>query len=197
MTPGQLATTHAVAAVVAEVAVAVADRDRPAVVTGRRIDLEVGKLTLSVGWAAISIDLPLLHKLLRDAFKASSAPFSGEPLASLQVMGFLETRSLDFENIIILSVNEDLIPAGSSSASFIPFGVRKAFRLPTFIDQNSIYSYHFYRLLQRATSISLIYSTQLSVTGGGEKSRFLLQLENAFAGKDQPILNGQDGMVGA
>ena len=129
----------------------------------------------------------ILDKLLRESFKQMTTPFSGEPLASLQIMGFLESRSLDFEKIVVLSVNEDIIPASSASSSYIPFGIRKAFGLPTFLDQNSIYAYHFFRLLQRAKHISLVYSTQLSVTGAGEKSRFILQLLNRYNEKSTSV----------
>ena len=118
----------------------------------------------------------ILDKILRESFKQLSTPFSGEPLAQLQIMGFLESRALDFDNLVLLSVNEDTIPASSGSNSYIPFSIRKAFGLPTFLDQNAIYAYHFFRLLQRAEKVTLVYSTQLSVTGGGEQSRFIYQL---------------------
>ena len=129
----------------------------------------------------LSLGLDTLAKVLRDSLKQLSAPFAGEPLAGLQVMGFLETRALDFENLVVLSVNEDLLPAAGSTKTYIPFAIRQAFKLPTFLDHNSIYAYHFFRLLQRAKKINLIYNTRLSVTGSGEKSRFILQLLHRFA----------------
>lgn len=128
-----------------------------------------------------------LEKLIGESIKQLSIPFSGEPLANLQVMGFLETRALDFNNLVILSVNEDILPAASSTKTYIPFGIRKAFQLPTFLEHNNIYAYHFFRLLQRATNINLIYNTKLSVTGSGEKSRFILQLINRFGAGNSNI----------
>jgi ATP-dependent helicase/nuclease subunit B len=104
-------------------------------------------------------------------------PFYGEPLHGLQVMGMLETQTLDFKNIIMLGVNEDFIPAGKSTHSFIPFDIRRKFLLPTYQDRNSIFAYHFYRILQRAEKISLIYNTEPGELGGGDKSRFISQLE--------------------
>lgn len=154
-------------------------RDNPLLDSGIRHSLIVylkglkGQLEIS----GLTLSYTVLDKILREAFKQLSTPFSGEPLADLQIMGFLESRALDFKNIVLLSVNEDTIPASSGNNSYIPFHIRKAFGLPTFIEQNSIYAYHFFRLLQRAENITLVYSTELSVTGGGEQSRFIYQLE--------------------
>ena len=135
----------------------------------------------------LKISFAIIEKLVKESLKQMSAPFAGEPLASMQIMGFLETRSLDFENLVLLSVNEDLLPAPSNANTYIPFGIRKAFQLPTFLEHNSIYAYHFFRLLQRAKNITLIYSTQLSVIGSGEKSRFILQLLNRFDNEESAI----------
>ena len=88
-----------------------------------------------------------------------SVPFSGEPLTGIQIMGILETRALDFKNLIILSVNEGVLPAVSSGSSFIPFSLREAFGLPSVNHQESIYAYHFYRLLQRAENVTLVYNS--------------------------------------
>lgn len=107
-------------------------------------------------------------------------PFYGEPLHGLQVMGMLETQTLDFKNIIMLGVNEDFIPAGKSVNSFIPFDIRRRFLLPTYQDRNSVFAYHFYRILQRAEKIALIYNTEPGELGGGDKSRFISQIENEF-----------------
>jgi CRISPR/Cas system-associated exonuclease Cas4 (RecB family) len=140
-----------------------------------------------IAGANLKISFAILEKLVKESFKKMTAPFAGEPLASLQVMGFLETRALDFENIILLSVNEDLLPAPGNANTYIPFSIRKAFQLPTFLEHNSIYAYHFFRLLQRAKNVTLIYSTQLSVIGSGEKSRFILQLLNRFDNEGSPV----------
>src|SRR5690242_16939582 len=102
-------------------------------------------------------------------------------------MGFLETRVLDFENLIILSMNEDILPTSSRHPSFIPFSIRKVFGLPTYEEQNGVASYHFYRLLQRARNIYLIYNTEVKSINAGEKSRFLLQIENELCKRNEKI----------
>ncbi len=121
--------------------------------------------------------LRILHRLTRHAGAETRLSFSGEPLKGLQVMGMLETRSLDFKNIILLSVNEDILPKKKSSNSMIPYEVRKSFGLRLYHDQDAIYSYHFYRLLQRAENIYLVYNTQAQDIGSNEKSRFITQLQ--------------------
>ena len=102
----------------------------------------------------------------------------GEPLNGLQMMGVLETRTLDFKNVIIMSVNEEKLPAGKSVNSFIPFVLKKHFKMPTHEERDAIFGYHFYRLLQRAEHVSLIYNTQNDDFGSGEKSRFITQIIN-------------------
>ncbi|MEO1054808.1 MAG: PD-(D/E)XK nuclease family protein [Bacteroidota bacterium] len=118
----------------------------------------------------------LLTRLFKEAFQQLKVPFKGEPLLGLQVMGFLETRSLDFENIIVVGVNEGKLPPARSYNTYIPYGLRKAFGLPTFEDQDAIYAYHFKRSLQRAKNVYLLYDTEVDSFGGGEKSRFILQM---------------------
>ena len=118
-----------------------------------------------------------LKSLFLQIAGSETIPFYGEPLKGLQIMGMLETRTLDFENVIMLSVNEDLIPAGKSQNSFIPFDLRREFNLPTYKDNNAIYAYHFYRLLQRAKSVYLLYGTEATELGGGDKSRFITQIQ--------------------
>ena len=88
----------------------------------------------------------ILDKILRN----QSVPFTGEPLSGIQIMGFLETRALDFRNIILLSVNEGILPTASQGSSFIPYSIREAFGLPVINHQESLYAYHFFRLLHRA-----------------------------------------------
>ncbi len=106
-----------------------------------------------------------------------SFDFTGNPLEGVQIMGVLETRLLDFDNVIITSVNEGVLPNGKTPFSWIPFDVRKKFGLNTFIEQDHIYAYHFFRLLQRAKRVSLIYNASAQGLFSGERSRFLLQLE--------------------
>ncbi len=121
-------------------------------------------------------ELKTLHAFFKEAAAASPVAFYGEPLQGVQVMGMLETRALDFENIILLSANEGTLPSGKSYNSFIPFDIRKEFGLPTHQEHQAIYAYHFYRLLQRCSNAWLIYNTEAESLGGGEKSRFLNQI---------------------
>lgn len=115
-------------------------------------------------------------RLFRQLVQAHRIPFSGEPLRGLQVMGVLETRSLDFKNIFILSLNEGSFPSFGSKSSYIPFSIRKAYGLPTAEHQDAMYAYLFYRMLQRAENIFLFYNTETDVLGQGESSRYLKQL---------------------
>jgi ATP-dependent helicase/nuclease subunit B len=92
------------------------------------------------------------------------------------LMGMLETRTLDFENLVILSCNEDLLPSGKINASFIPFDIKRTFELPTYRHKDSVYAYHFYRLIQRARHIRILYNTEPDQLGGGDRSRFLRQI---------------------
>ena len=118
-----------------------------------------------------------LHNLYREIIKNEKVPFNGEPLKGLQVMGILESRVLDFETVIISSLNEGILPMGNKSSTFIPFDVRIQHNLPIYKDKDAIYSYHFYRLIQRAKNIYLLYNTEPDVINGGEISRFIRQLE--------------------
>jgi hypothetical protein len=91
-------------------------------------------------------------------------------------MGMLETRTLDFENLVILSCNEDLLPSGKVNASFIPFDIKRSFDLPTYRHKDSVYAYHFYRLIQRAKNVFILFNTEADQMGGGDRSRFLRQI---------------------
>ena len=114
-----------------------------------------------------------LLKQMRDYVKI---PFQGEPLSGLQVMGVLETRVLDFDNLIILSVNEGIFPAKSTTNSFIPYHLRRGFGLPTPEYQDSIRAYHFYRMIHRAKRVIMIYDTRTDGLQSGEVSRYVHQL---------------------
>ncbi len=116
-------------------------------------------------------------RLIRQAAAETSLSFTGEPLRGLQVMGMLETRNLDFDNIILLSANENILPKPKSSYSLIPYEVKRAFGLRLYNEQDAIYAYHFYRLLQRAKNITIVYNTQSHDLGSNEKSRFVTQLQ--------------------
>jgi ATP-dependent helicase/nuclease subunit B len=120
--------------------------------------------------------LKTIHQLFNQLIQSESISFKGEPLQGLQLMGMLETRVLDFENVIITSVNENVLPKGGGQNSFIPFDVKLEFNLPTYREKDAIFSYHFFRLLQRAKNIFLLYNSENDSFGGGEKSRFISQL---------------------
>lgn len=124
----------------------------------------------------ISMNMPTIVSLIRKIIRTSNVPFSGEPVKGLQIMGMLETRNLDFKNVLMLSVNEGMIPKKTFDNSFIPYNLKKAFNLTTFEHEDSIYSFYFYRILQRAENISLVYNTSTEGLSTGEMSRFMLQL---------------------
>jgi len=117
-----------------------------------------------------------IHQLFNQLLTTESISFKGEPLQGLQLMGMLETRVLDFENVVITSVNENILPKNSTQNTFIPFDVKIDFGLPTYKEKDAIFSYHFFRLLQRAKNIYLLYNSESDTFGGGEKSRFIAQL---------------------
>ena len=129
-------------------------------------------------------DLKSLESLYLEIVRNETLDFQGEPLEGLQIMGMLESRVLDFETVILTSVNEGILPSGKSNNSFIPFDLKKYYKLPTYKEKDAVYTYHFYRLLQRAKNIYLLYNTEPDVLEGGEKSRLLTQLltdENKLA----------------
>lgn len=118
-----------------------------------------------------------LHGIYKELLSSETLDFKGEPLDGLQIMGMLESRVLDFETVIITSVNEGILPSGKSNNSFIPFDVKLENNLPTYKEKDAIYTYHFYRLIQRAKNIYIIYNTEIDALKGGERSRFITQLE--------------------
>ncbi len=118
-----------------------------------------------------------LHHFYNEISSNKSLDFQGKPFQGLQLMGMLESRVLDFETVILTSVNEGTLPAGKSNNSFIPYDLKKSFNLPTYKEKDAIYTYHFYHLLQRAKKIYLLHDSDTDSRMGGEKSRFLIQLE--------------------
>ncbi len=128
-----------------------------------------------ISTSQVTLNFKILLKLFRQTVQGARVPFSGEPLNGLQIMGALETRNLDFENVFILSFNEGSYPRTAHLHSFIPFNLRRGYGLPTFEQQDAIYSYNFYRLLQRAKNVYIFYNTNGN-NGGGEMSRYLYQL---------------------
>ncbi len=119
-------------------------------------------------------NLQAIYKQIIDEAEVS---FEGEPLEGLQIMGVLESRVLDFETVIITSVNEGKFPAGKSTNSFIPIDVKREYGLPTYKEKDAIFSFHFYHLLQRAKKVYLIYNSDSDGFDSGEKSRFITQIE--------------------
>ena len=118
-----------------------------------------------------------LKSIYKQLIATEKLSFQGEPLSGLQLMGMLETRVLDFETVILTSMNEGILPAGKSENSFIPFDVKQQYNLPTYQEKDAIFAYHFYRLIQRSNDVYLFYNTETDAYGAGEKSRFLTQLE--------------------
>ncbi|MFP2995424.1 PD-(D/E)XK nuclease family protein [Spongiivirga sp. MCCC 1A20706] len=118
-----------------------------------------------------------LHKVYKELLSIETLDFQGEPLEGLQLMGVLESRVLDFETVIITNVNEGVFPSGKTQNSFLPFDLKLQYKLPTYQEKDAIYTYHFYKQLQRAKNIYLIYNTEPDALNGGEKSRFINQLE--------------------
>jgi RecB family exonuclease len=121
-------------------------------------------------------DLKSLRSLYRELLTTEKLNFQGDPLEGLQIMGMLESRNLDFETVIITSVNEGILPSGKTNNSFLPFDLKLHYGLPTYKEKDAVYTYHFYRLLQRAKHIYLVYNTEPDVLEGGEKSRLITQL---------------------
>ena len=118
-----------------------------------------------------------LSTIYKELVATQTVDFRGKPFTGLQLMGMLESRVLDFENVIITSVNEGVLPAGKSSNSFIPYDLKCSYNLPTYKEKDAVYTYHFYHLMQRAKNVYLLYNTESDGLSAGERSRFLLQLE--------------------
>ena len=123
-----------------------------------------------------SISVGAIMGIFKEELKKRTIDFKGNPIEGVQIMGMLETRGLDFDHVIITNVNEGVLPVGKNDQSFFPFAMKKYFGLPTFLDNDAIYTYHFYRLLQRAKSIFLLYNAKSEGLNAGEKSRFITQL---------------------
>ncbi len=115
--------------------------------------------------------------LFSELVALTSLDFKGDAYNGLQLMGVLETRVLDFENVIITSVNEGVFPAGKSNTSYITYDLKQEFKLPQYTEKDAIYTYHFYRLLQRAKNVTILYNNHSEGINTGEKSRFINQLE--------------------
>ena len=149
--------------------------------TDMAIEIEFAKKAYSAVNQLEENDLEVLpatyFRLMEQLFAPMAVPFSGEPLKGLQIMGPLETRALDFRHIVILSCNEGIFPRRSVSSSFIPPELRKGFGLPTYEYQDAIWAYYFYRMIQRAETVTLVYDSRTEGLKSGEESRFIKQLE--------------------
>ena len=122
-------------------------------------------------------DFKVFHLIYLDILSSETLDFEGSPYQGLQIMGMLESRVLDFKNVIITSLNEGVLPSGKSQNSVIPFDLKKAYKLPTYKEKDAIYAYHFFRLIQRSSRCHFIYNNATSGIEKAEKSRFLTQLE--------------------
>ena len=145
------------------------------------IYLAIEKLQQTIDEVMKSGDVPvspaIFFRLMNQYLSQVSVPFEGEPLTGLQVMGILETRCLDFENLIIIGLNEDIWPRSYTAPSLIPYNLRKSFGLPGTDDQDAMYAYYFYRLLQRAKRVTSTWNTIREGMSGGELSRYGFQLK--------------------
>lgn len=131
----------------------------------------------------IEMNVKTFFRLVKSLISSLSISFNGEPLCGLQIMGPLETRALDFDTLIILSMNEGKFPKKSLSSSYIPYNIRKGFSLPNYEFQDSISAYHFYRSIYRAKDIHFIYDNSVGGDRSGEVSRFVRQLETTYSEK--------------
>ncbi|MFW5835731.1 MAG: PD-(D/E)XK nuclease family protein, partial [bacterium] len=142
-----------------------------------RIYTGIGRLRDILSESGTTIRFDTLIKLLKKVLSGIRVPFYGEPLGGVQVMGVLETRTLDFENVIWMSVNEGVFPAKQAGSSFIPYNLRKGYGLPGIEQQDAVYAYYFYRMLQRTKRMTLVYNTKSEGLFTGEPSRFIYQLK--------------------
>ena len=142
------------------------------------ISEEVIKLRNSLNNCEIELSISIYTSLLRRHLQTLRIPYEGEPLEGIQVMGILETRNLDFRNVILLSMNDDNFPGSVvTGTSFIPYNLRAAYALPTPEHHEGVYAYYFYRLLQRAENVRMLYCAHADDKTTGEQSRYIYQLE--------------------
>ena len=143
----------------------------------------------------LSVSQETLARLLRQIIRGKSIPFHGEPAEGLQIMGILETRNLDFRNILMLSTNEGYLPRPDHRSSFIPYNLREAYGMTTIERQNSLYAYYFYRLLQRTKNATLVYNSSTDGLSRGEMSRFMMQLLTERPGIVQTAVTAGSSML--
>lgn len=148
---------------------------------------QINQLEQIISEFNLVLDINAFIRLFNRIIQSIRVPFSGEPLEGIQVMGVLESRNLDFENIYFLSMSEDNFPGGANTQSFIPYNIRKAYGLPTLEQRDAIYAYLFNRLLQRSNQMHLMYNSDNSGGKGGEPSRYLLQLQYELGIQKQKV----------
>ena len=142
------------------------------------IDEAVRKTDNSIARCGIPMSLATYVSLLRRVLQGLRIPYSGEPLSGVQVMGILETRNLDFDNVVLLSMNDDNFPSGRiTDTSFIPYNLRYAYGMPTPRHNEGVYAYYFYRLIQRAKRVDMVYCSVADEKSSGEQSRYIYQLD--------------------
>ncbi len=146
--------------------------------------LETGIRLLSLHQELLS--LTVWWQLLLEHFGRQRIPFLADKDSGIPVVGFLESRIMDYDVVYIAPLNEGTLPSNATSKSLIPYSLRKAYHLPCKEEQDAVTAYHFYRLLQRATDIRFYYNTDLNATGGGERSRYLFQIQNDIIAKFPP-----------
>lgn len=163
-----------------------------------RVILSINRLDSALAGTGLEISRGAWMKVLARLLKSQKVPFSGEPLSGLQIMGILESRALDFRNLIVLSADETNLPSAKGASSFIPFSLREAFGLPSINHRESIFAYHFYRLLHRVENVTFIYNSSSEGIRSGEMSRFLQQikynnkLKKEFLTSEYSILNSSE-----
>jgi len=141
-----------------------------------RIYTVLTRLSSLLDEGVLQVEFSMMIQLLRTMLSSTSVPFTGNQILGTQVMGFLETRNLDFTNVILLSANEGVLPKSGKESSFIPYSLRKGYGMTTIEHKNSLYAYYFYRLLQRAEHVTVMYNSSPDHSTKGQMSRFLLQL---------------------
>lgn len=138
---------------------------------------QITELSNCLNKCDIDISISTFTSLLKRHLQTIRIPFSGEPLHGLQIMGILETRNIDFKNVIILSMNDDNFPGNLMGApSFIPYNLKAAYGMPTPDHHEGVYAYYFYRLIQRAERVDMLYCSHSDEKTTGEKSRYIHQL---------------------
>lgn len=141
-------------------------------------------------------DIKSLQKLIENEIKGTRLPFESDKADGLQVMGILETRCLDYKNVIILSMNEGILPSGKTQQTFFPYDLCKG-EMSTHKERDAVAAYLFYRLMQRAENVYLVYNTESDLLGGGEKSRFILQMQHELKDKTNIQLQERNFVLGA